>query len=216
VVEDWDAFGMFYNRPDWAIGRVAIGGAVVAAGIVLELWFGSRSSKAERKIRDWYSLRVAELNLKAEELELARATIEQELVRRGPRRLTFIQQRNIGEKIRQFNEKPVNVFIVIGDTEIADFANDILTALTNPGMGRWKATIGSGQDTSITDSGIIIEVLPGADGTDDAMALCLLSALHSEGVVAAVYKRTNRGGIMIGNVSSDHKAKIRVVISKHP
>jgi hypothetical protein len=75
VVEDWDAFGMFYTRPDWAIGRVAAGGAVVAIGIVLELWFGSRSSKAERKIRDWYALRVAELNVKAQEEANARAQI---------------------------------------------------------------------------------------------------------------------------------------------
>jgi hypothetical protein len=75
VAEDWDDFGMFLAQPDWAIGRKAIGGFIVAAGIALEIWFSSRASSAERKIRDLYSLEVSGLNLKAEQERTARAQL---------------------------------------------------------------------------------------------------------------------------------------------
>lgn len=62
------------TRPDfcWDIARAAIGGSVVAIGIALELWFSSRSAKAERKIRDWYAIRVRELNLLIEQERIKR------------------------------------------------------------------------------------------------------------------------------------------------
>lgn len=79
MVEDWDSFGKFIQQPDWAEGRVAVGGIVVALGIMLEIWFSSRSSSAERKIRDWYALRVAELNAQAEQDRLAHVELKSKL-----------------------------------------------------------------------------------------------------------------------------------------
>ena len=71
---------------------MAIGGFSVAVGIALEVWFASRASSAERKIRDWYALRVAELNLKAEQESNARAKLEQltESLRRRSKKLSFL------------------------------------------------------------------------------------------------------------------------------
>jgi hypothetical protein len=79
VAEDWDEFFKFYDHPNWSDGRVAIGGALVALGIIAEIWFSSRSASAEREIRDWYALRVSELNLKAEQEQLARVELEASL-----------------------------------------------------------------------------------------------------------------------------------------
>jgi hypothetical protein len=44
----------------------ATGGIVVALAIFLEIIFGELSSNKERSVSEWYALRVAELNLRAE------------------------------------------------------------------------------------------------------------------------------------------------------
>jgi hypothetical protein len=67
LLEVWDDLGMLYCHPAWdAIARRAIGGLFVALFIALEITFSRRSSSAEHKIRDWYAIRVAELNVQAE------------------------------------------------------------------------------------------------------------------------------------------------------
>jgi hypothetical protein len=125
VCEDWDDFSKFIFQPDWAVGRVAIGGAVVALGIVLEIWFSSRSSSAERKIRDWYALRVAELNLQTEKERTARLRLER---RSGPLRPTA----EFGEMLRG---KPVGRIEIWHPPkrEIWEFALRISTFLKDAG-----------------------------------------------------------------------------------
>jgi hypothetical protein len=68
VLEDWDIFGMAWQHPYPYLIRASVGGVIVALGIAMEIRFSSLEAKAERKIRDWYSLRVAELNAETERL----------------------------------------------------------------------------------------------------------------------------------------------------
>ncbi len=88
LYEDWDNLPMVVH-PNSAAGRMAIGGIIVAFGIVAEIWSSSRSSKAEHEVRDLYATRVAELNLKAEQERLARVKIEERILElSSPRRLS--------------------------------------------------------------------------------------------------------------------------------
>src|ERR1035437_9692988 len=64
LLEVWDDLGMLYARPAWGeVARRATGGFFVAVFITLEITFSRLSASAEHKVRDWYALRVAELNL---------------------------------------------------------------------------------------------------------------------------------------------------------
>jgi hypothetical protein len=213
VAEDWDNFGKFFTQLGWATGRVAIGGFAVAAGIALEVWFASRVSSAERKIRDWYAVRVAELNLKAEQERLARVKIEKSL---APRHLTTEQGRRVSEKLRQFAGTRANFFIVTGDSETVDVANEIHAAMINEDAARWIVTVGSGHDSSVITSGIIVELWPDFDSVTEAAAQCLTDALLAEDLDVVFYQRTNLASAIFGQSRTDPAAKIRVVISKKP
>jgi hypothetical protein len=68
VLEDWDTFGIAWNHHFPYLIRASVGGAIVAVGIALEIRFSSLEAKSERRIRDWYALRVAELNAETESL----------------------------------------------------------------------------------------------------------------------------------------------------
>lgn len=126
VLEDWDEFLRFIDYPTWGTARVAIGGFVVAVGIALEIWFSSRSSSAERKIRDWYALRVAELNLKAEQENAARVKLEKEV---SWRRLTPDQKRLVQERLRGRSAQHVYLVPGIPGPEARGFTQSLNAAL---------------------------------------------------------------------------------------
>ena len=68
VLEDWDTFGMVFSHPFPYLVRAAAGGFIVALAIAGEIRFSALESKSERRIRDWYAIRVAELQLEAAQL----------------------------------------------------------------------------------------------------------------------------------------------------
>jgi hypothetical protein len=99
VIEDWDKLGMLFYRPSWTALRNAIGPIMIAGGIAFEILFSNRASSKERKVRSWYSLRIAELNLQAEQERHARVLIEEKLAARS---LSDEQISVIAEKIAPF------------------------------------------------------------------------------------------------------------------
>lgn len=104
LYEDWDNLPMIVH-PNSPAGRMAIGGIVVAFGIVAEVWSSSRSSKAEHEVRDWYAMRVAELNLQ-------RAKIEEKLLRTlGPRKIDDAKRESLAHLTQEL--LPTSSFLVM-------------------------------------------------------------------------------------------------------
>jgi hypothetical protein len=137
LAENWDDFGMFYAHRNWFYGRVAVGGVVVAVGIALEILFSSRSSSAERKIRDWYAVKVAELNLRAETEQTARIKLELELqTLRSPRTISAPAHKALSDLLSSQAGKTVD--IVVFDHHVPEtsfFAHQLVPLFVNAG---WK------------------------------------------------------------------------------
>jgi hypothetical protein len=126
VLEDWDIFGIVWKYHFPSLIPEAVGGFVVAIAIALELRFGSSQASAERKIRDWYALRVAELNLETERLRRETAG----------RRLTSEQYKALVEKLSPLasegSEGLPKVAVITwsdDDLEALLFANQIADAI---------------------------------------------------------------------------------------
>jgi hypothetical protein len=109
VLEDWHNFGIARRHHFPYLMREAVGGLIVAIAIALEIRFGSLEASAERNIRDWYAIRVAEL-------DLARAEIEE---RMQPRRLSIEEQKAMADALRRFkgNTRPILVSLSAIDIE---------------------------------------------------------------------------------------------------
>jgi hypothetical protein len=227
VVEDWDAFGMFYNRPDWAIGRVAVGGAVVAAGIVLELWFGSRSSKAERKIRDWYALRVAELNAETARVNLELARLK------APRSIN--NREGLISALLPLSGTEFTFGSVFGDEESFRFLEQLDQVFAAAGWRRIKktaATLGitavtiTGKDDVVdlnTKTGVRVEVE--ATETLEALRALPIDKLPSHIRLAIVLNgilllhvspQETLPAVPVVNVVSGSSIVIRVLVGKKP
>jgi hypothetical protein len=125
LYEDWDNLPMVVH-PNSPAGRMAIGGIIVAFGIVAEVWASSRSSKAEHEVRDWYASRVAELNLLAEQEHAARVNVELELSKvkekQADRTITGAQQEQIVLELLPFAGVSVDVFRYEHTYEISQMA----------------------------------------------------------------------------------------------
>jgi hypothetical protein len=143
VAEDWDEFFKFYDHPNWTDGRIAIGGAVVALGIILEIWFSSRSSSAERQIRDWYALKVAELNLKAEQERRARMKLEKEIAWRD---INQEQQASLRAMLGPFARLHTYVSLGSEGDEPNNFAGLLVAAL---GAANWDVVQTKAKPASI-------------------------------------------------------------------
>jgi len=131
------------------------------------------------------------------------------------RRLTPDQQKTLGATLRPFAGIHINLFAMGGDSEIVGIGNDVLTALAAPTLAAWNVTVGSGQDSAIMSSGILVEVAVDADATAQRAASSLIAALRHENLAVSGPLPESKGAIM-GNVSRDPSAKIRVVIAKRP
>jgi hypothetical protein len=173
VGEDWDEFGKFISHPAWESGRVAIGGAVVALGIILEILFSSRSSSAERKIRDWYALRVSELNLKAEQERLARVKIERSIAMRG---FSKKQYSEFADSLAPFagDPRPIALAIISGpdDFEANRFRESLRMALVRARLNPAITPATPNLPTPIPDGYMIA-----TDSESDALALAIWQAL---------------------------------------
>jgi hypothetical protein len=145
LYEDWDNFPMIAH-PNSPQGRMAIGGIIVAFGIVAEVWCSSRSSKAEHEVRDWYALRVAEL-------DLARTEIEE---RMEPRRLSIEQQIEIGDTLRHFAGHPaIGVSSYGWDVESFGLSKQIVAALGSAGLA-FTDRSGNNANTGVQEMGVKI------------------------------------------------------------
>jgi len=122
---------MLYAHPAWdAVARRAIGGFFVAVFIALEVTFSRRSASAEHKIRDWYAVRVAEL-------DLARAEIEERL---QPRRLSIEQQRAMADALRRFKGNIRPIIVGTTDAESIRLAKQIIAVLRLAGLDVFDAS----------------------------------------------------------------------------
>jgi hypothetical protein len=186
VAETWDEFFKLFSQPNAMVARVAIGGFVVAVGIALEVWFASRASSSERKIRDWYALRVAELNLAAEQERRARVAIEAKLT---PRRLSLDQQSSITTRLSSLAKVSDTIWqdVSVGPLpltfEAGMLAEDIVSALTK---AEWRVrqntpTFGL-PITAVKGVGILTTSHPSAIAAGIAVA----EALEAEGISAGV------------------------------
>ncbi len=77
ILEEWDILGIAWKRRFPYLIREAAGGLIVAGCVALEIRFSSLEARAERKIRDWYAVRVAELNVELEQERVARVKIQE-------------------------------------------------------------------------------------------------------------------------------------------
>jgi hypothetical protein len=132
VAEDWDGLANLFTHPfAWGNARIAIGGVAVAVGIAFELLFSSRGSSAERKIRDWYSIRVAELNVALEHERTERLRLEERL--KLPRSLN--DSASLIEKLSKLGEAQYVFTSVFQDEESALFLRSIDEVLQK---SHWK------------------------------------------------------------------------------
>lgn len=132
----------------------------------LTAFLETRITEAERQ--------AAEANLKAEEERHARMKIEERL---APRHLTEEQQKTIADKLRSFIGQKLNVMFSNDTPEVANIAREILFIFKEV---EWQCGMMVGHDIARSVSGILVEVLPGADAAGKAAAQALASALRSE------------------------------------
>jgi hypothetical protein len=184
LAENWDDFGMFYAHPNWAVGRVAIGGVVVAVGIALEILFSSRASSAERKIRDWYAIKVAEINLRvalaeqaAADANLARAKIEQ---RMRPRVLDETETIGLINLLAPYQKTRIE--IIVFDVHIGEpllFSDQIASLFVSAGFAsvrHWEAQAGTHR---IAGPSVIIAVAKGHEDEFRELANTLARGLRA-------------------------------------
>jgi hypothetical protein len=177
LYEDWDNLPMvvYPNSPQ---GRMALGGIIVAFGIVAEIWCSSRSSKAEHEVRDWYALRVAELNLKAKQEHLARVKIEERLT---PRRITDSQSENIVAALRAFPQMMLDILVYQSGFEIFGIAIQIDEIATKAGWSVGRIF----SEARFAFLGINVAVRAQNDSPDvENAALTLVASLNDNGVAA--------------------------------
>jgi len=188
VAEDWDEFLKFAHNPNWTDGRIAVGGVAVVVGIILEIWFSSRASSAEREIRDWYALRVAELNLKAEQERLARVKLEQKF---ADRTLSEEQALAIASKVREFAGQEFSVTAYWDNPESRGFANELAALLVE--FAGWIFAQGPSGQMFGGKIGVQVWSHPDADPPTKMAAAALVSALNDE-MLDAVPRAQNPGG----------------------
>lgn len=114
------------------------------------------------------------LSIKFEEERIARLKIEERL---APRRLTKEQQRTIVGKVLPFSGQKLNLVASTDVSEVVNIANTILSILKE---ANWMFGTYIGNDMARSVSGILVEVLPGAEDSTKAAAQALASALSAE------------------------------------
>ena len=82
VIEDWGRFVIFLGYRTWKTFWAALGPFMVAAGIAVEIVFSRLAASNERKVRDWYSREVAELDAGTQRLRKTNLELEKGLAPR--------------------------------------------------------------------------------------------------------------------------------------
>jgi len=168
LYEDWDNLPMIV-QPNSPAGRMAIGGIIVAFGIVAEIWSSSRASKAEHEVRDWYAFRVAELNL-------ARVKLEELLERRTVTRLLSESEcETLKDNISIFKEQPFEMSVLSDHrdyfSEQFRFRDQLMELITSAG---WHP-FGGMLYTGAVGQGVIILFPPEGESAALALHECLTS-----------------------------------------
>lgn len=204
-------FMVFVYDRTWENFRSLSGGLLIALGVVGEIICASFAASKRDKLRNRAGLRIAEVNLRAEQEHAARLTIEADLLRLrarySNRRLTPEQQADLRSKLSAFADAPVQIRLFNSDSEMEDLAEDLRSVM--PGrteVDMCMATIGF--------SGIQIVV------TQDAVfADPLVSALMDSGLGAVVgpIPEPDRGTWLIGGgVTIDPPPAILIAIGRKP
>jgi hypothetical protein len=199
----------------WDAGALvpAIGGILIAFGVGLEVLTGLLASGREHQLRDINAREVAELNLRAEKEHHARVKLEEKL---APRSLSNEQRRAISDKLRPYSGTHINCLsLAERDGDVLGLGSDILTAIIDAG---WMPFPSVGDDASILNPGVIIEVNPQASASDVRSANELADALRAERVTTIGPRGPSPGAIFRMNSGGmyDPTANIRIVIARRP
>jgi hypothetical protein len=177
----------------------------------LEVQAAEASARAEG-----FRLDIAKAEESAKQAEARAAEANLALARfRAPRSLSPEQNSALLAALRPFSGTRYNLFAVGGDSEIIGIANQILNCLSGNNAAGWVVTVGSGQDSAIMSSGILVELAADADTRTRGAALTFIATIRSFGFDVTGPLPESKGAVM-GNTSRDPNAKIRIVISKKP
>jgi hypothetical protein len=194
--------------------------AIAAAGIVAAQRKAFVRAKELSDVQD----QISGIKEAASQLELARLTkenltLQSDLLKlrekMADRHLTPDQQKNVSARLRPFAKTRLNFFAMAGDSEIIGISEEVLKVLADPHLSNWSVTVGSGQDSSILSSGILVQVSLDADAGTKNAASALIAALKTEGLAVSGPLPPSQGAIM-GNIARDPLAKIRIVVAKKP
>jgi hypothetical protein len=131
VVEDFDKFSMLFNHPSWIALRNVCGPVMVAGGVAFEILFSNRSSSKEGNVRDWYALRVAELNVETERLRKENSDTALLLAYRSVGNMSAFE-----EAMRAFSGTTFVLEGIEGSNEVAHLQWELNTALRKAGWIR--------------------------------------------------------------------------------
>lgn len=215
----------------WALVLAALSAIAVVGTTVMALKRSKQAGDAQSELIKAKDNQLA-IDLKDRDVKIADArqdtarltkenlTLQSDVLKlrekMADRHLTPEQQGNVALKLRPFAGTRINFFAMGGDSEILALAEEILKVLADPNPStKWAVTVGAGQDSSIFSSGILVQVAPDADAPTRNAAAALMEALRAERLTVLGPLPPTAGAIM-GNVSSDPLAKIRIVIAKKP
>ena len=116
----------------------AIGGILVAIGVVGELWFGFRAGLKDNQLRDINAEKIAKLNLLAEQEQLARVKLEQEIQERFSwRTISPSQHELLMNKAVDMGKQDLDVIVVGNAVEINQYAGRLVDPFSCAG---WRIT----------------------------------------------------------------------------
>ena len=170
------------------------------------------ASEAASAKAEGFRLDIAKANESAERERLARLQLEARL---ADRHLTPDQRANLVRALQPFAGVRVNLFALSGDSEIIGLGNDLLSALAGNNSAGWMVTIGSGQDSAILSSGVLVELSPDASDREKRAAQIFINTLNGAGIVVHGPSSPTQGAIM-GDTNRDPNANIRIVVAKKP
>ncbi|MGD1072469.1 MAG: hypothetical protein ABSB15_20280 [Bryobacteraceae bacterium] len=189
LLEDWDIIGMAWRYHFPYLIREGIGGLLVAIAIALEVRFSSLEASAERQIRDRYTVRIAELNLKAEQEHTRRVNLERHMLGRD---LTQEQVSALKEKLSAFRGQHVHIVKALDLSESIRFAGRIWATLKACGWDSVDSVVKPQNRLPMPG----LHVFATRDDASQRAAKALGEAFRSIGVFCLPYTLVTHGFIM--------------------
>jgi hypothetical protein len=212
LLEDWDVFGMAWKYHFPYLIREGAGGLIVAIAIAWEVRFSSLEASVERQIRDRYAMRIAELNLKAEQEQHARMKLEKEIAWRD---INHEQQASIRAALSPFAGLHTYVSLGSEGDEPKNFAGLLIAAL---GAANWDCVRTKAKAASpISTAGVY--ALATLHGNSQQAAKNLNAMLCSFGLSDGVDERSKWAGPPywpeeIWNTGSSDTPKVLIVVKE--